>query len=65
MEFQEFKEKILTFNKTFQVVPEAQISELSKEISAIMGKNLVCLKQEAKKSSLYLWNLFLEINGEE
>jgi len=63
-EYEQLKEQIFTFNEYFQVVPENKIAELINEITSLMEENLILLKKTTKKSSLSLWNLFLEINGE-
>lgn len=66
-ESDELKKKILAFNKQFNIIPFDQINALSKEISFLTEINLLLLRKEAKKSSLYLWDLIkqMENNGDE
>ena len=52
-----FKERILTFNKTFHIVPIIQTPELIDEINNLYSQNLFWQRNTAKDSSLYLWDL--------
>jgi len=63
--FPDLKQKILTFNNIFEIVPQDQIHFLSKEISLLPNdENLLWLQKNAKKSSLYLWDL-IKLTNEE
>ena len=53
----QLKKNILTFNDSFKIVPQEKINELSEEISRLNEENLTLLRKDAKKSSIYLWDL--------
>jgi len=61
----ELKKKILTFNKTLEIIPFEKINELVKEINQLNEENLVLLKKEAKKSALFLWDLVKQLSDQE
>jgi len=61
----ELKKKILVFNKALNIVSFEKINELVKEINQLNEENLILAKKEAKRSSLFLWDLIKQFNDQE
>jgi len=62
-EHDELKKKILSFNKEFNIISFDKINELSKEIAELNEENMFLFRKDAKKSSLYLWDLIKQANN--
>jgi len=51
------KEKILYFNKVFEIIPVDQIKTLCQEINNLCATNFDWARIKAQESTLYLWDL--------
>jgi len=60
-----FKEKVLSFNDQFRIIPAEQIPELSDEINLIMNQDILWMKALCKESSLYLWDMIQGTSSSE
>jgi len=54
---QELKEKILSFNKTFEIIAQDQVKDLCEEISALVSSNIDWARIKSQESTLYLWDI--------
>ena len=51
------KEKILNFNKIFNIIPPNEVKDLCEEINALISSNIDWARIKSQESTLHLWDL--------